>query len=625
MTKDELIALLKRYEWRDVEFKEAAKNMPKNVYETVSAFANTEGGHLVFGVKKQGQTVEVVGVLDVDKVQGDFLTALRQPDKISVILDVQEEYHEYEGADLLIFYVPEASRMSKPVYLDGNPQRAFLRKGGSDVRCVKDELNRFLMDAAVERHDGHAIECSIEQAFDIDTIRWYRAAYEGRPGNRSYAQVSDLDFLFQLGLLLDAGGTPKPTRAAILLFGTDGAVRQLLPRPVVDCQRFARTFEDMPTGERWTDRTLIEENLIRTWRRLLDWYQNLAEHPFRIDPVSLQRDDSLPDYIAFREAAINLLIHQDYSDHTRKPEIRVYQDRTVFWNPGDAFASIPDLLEPGQKEVRNPRIVTAFRRIGFSEHAGWGLPEVFRNWQALGRVPPRIVNDKAHKTFELSLLKEVLLSEEQLLLQASLGVHLSEDEARTFAYACRQRVITPSDITAITGQRGAAARQIANRLCTQLLLATDDSGEHYVLAEHLRERFSGQANQHTVLSADDIGRTTQQGHTAGQNLSTEQVGRQTRDLSTEQVQPLTSLSETQWRIVAFRDIPRTLNEIMTKLGMGSRGHFKNRHLDPLIRGGVVRMTNPDKPQASNQRYVLSEVGAQLKAQRLAKKRGTNEK
>jgi ATP-dependent DNA helicase RecG len=357
----------------------------------------------------------------------------------------------------------------------------------------------------------------------------------------------------------------------------------------------------------------------------LDWYQNLAEHPFRIDPISLQRDDSPPDYIAFREAAINLLIHQDYSDHARKPEIRVYQDRTVFWNPGDAFASISDLLEPGQKEVRNPRIVTAFRRIGFSEHAGWGLPEVFRNWQALGRVPPRIVNNKAHKTFELSLLKELLLSEEQLLLQASLGVHLSEDEARTFAYACRQPEITLSDITAITGQRGAAARQIADRLCTQLLLAPADPANHYMLAEHLRERFSGQANQHPVLLfGSDIDQATEQVDTAGQDLSTEQVGDQRTYLSTEQVQPLTSLSETQWRIVAFCDIPRTLNEIMAKLGMGSRGHFKNRHLDPLIRGGVVHMTNPDKPQASNQRYVLSEVGAQLKTQRLAKKRGPDE-
>ena len=51
MTQDELIELLNAHEWRDVEFKEAQRAVPRNAYETVSAFANTEGGHLVFGVK----------------------------------------------------------------------------------------------------------------------------------------------------------------------------------------------------------------------------------------------------------------------------------------------------------------------------------------------------------------------------------------------------------------------------------------------------------------------------------------------------------------------------------------------------------------------------------------------
>ena len=89
MTQDELIELLNAHEWRDVEFKEARRAAPKNAYETVSAFANTKGGHLVFGVKKSGQEMEVVGVLDVDKVQNDFLTTLRQPDKISVVVNVR--------------------------------------------------------------------------------------------------------------------------------------------------------------------------------------------------------------------------------------------------------------------------------------------------------------------------------------------------------------------------------------------------------------------------------------------------------------------------------------------------------------------------------------------------------
>ena len=44
MTQDELIELLNAHEWRDVEFKEEQRDVPQDAYETVSAFADTEGG-----------------------------------------------------------------------------------------------------------------------------------------------------------------------------------------------------------------------------------------------------------------------------------------------------------------------------------------------------------------------------------------------------------------------------------------------------------------------------------------------------------------------------------------------------------------------------------------------------
>ena len=88
MEKAELIERIEGYEWNDIEFKEARHAVPKNAYETVSAFANTKGGHLVFGVRQNGDEFEIVGVLAVDKVQSEFLTALRQPNKISVVLDI---------------------------------------------------------------------------------------------------------------------------------------------------------------------------------------------------------------------------------------------------------------------------------------------------------------------------------------------------------------------------------------------------------------------------------------------------------------------------------------------------------------------------------------------------------
>ena len=225
MTQDELIELLNAHEWRDVEFKEAQRDVPRNAYETVSAFANTEGGHFVFGVRKNGQAFEVVGVLDVDKVQNDFLTTLRQREKLSVIVNVREELHKHGDSDLLIFYVPEAHRSEKPVFLNRDIRRSYVRIGGCDVRCSDNERNRFLVDAAAERYDSQPVNFDLNTAFDLESIKWYRAVYEGRQGNRSHATLSDTDFLNEMGLLVEQHGQRAPSRAAIFLFGTNATFR----------------------------------------------------------------------------------------------------------------------------------------------------------------------------------------------------------------------------------------------------------------------------------------------------------------------------------------------------------------------------------------------------------------
>jgi len=51
MNKAELLARISDIEWEDFEVKEAASDIPKSCWETVSAFANTNGGWLILGNK----------------------------------------------------------------------------------------------------------------------------------------------------------------------------------------------------------------------------------------------------------------------------------------------------------------------------------------------------------------------------------------------------------------------------------------------------------------------------------------------------------------------------------------------------------------------------------------------
>ena len=163
MTHDELIKRLQGFEWNDVEFKKAQRDVPIDAYRTVSSFSNTAGGWLVFGVIDGDDDYEIVGVIEVDKVQNDFLSCLRTGDKLNRVVCVSESTIEHDGKTLLVFYVPEASRREKPVYLKKDIRQSFIRRGGCDEQCTLGEIERFLRDAAAERHDGQAVDLDPER------------------------------------------------------------------------------------------------------------------------------------------------------------------------------------------------------------------------------------------------------------------------------------------------------------------------------------------------------------------------------------------------------------------------------------------------------------------------------
>jgi ATP-dependent DNA helicase RecG len=621
MDRDELLQRLRSIEWNDIEFKEASWEVPKSALSTVSAFANTAGGHLVFGVRQANGVFTITGVTDADQVQNTFLGQVRDINKISVFLPIDGTVHNLPEGTVLAFYIPEAARQQKPVYLDGNPKKAHVRRGGRDDTCTGEELLRFIRDAAAVRYDAEPLDVDIARCFDEASVRWYRERFAAsNPGKDTAAD--DTAFLRNWGFLIEQGGVLRPTRAAILVLGSGEYVRQVLPRMVADMQLYRHTSDQYDSAVRWADRVTVEDNLVKAWQAIVDFYFRHSERPFAVDAATLRRDDDPPDYISFREAAINLLIHQDFGDTTRLPVIRLFRDQTEFFNPGDAFASREQLLDPGDKEVRNPSIVNAFRRIGLSDQGGTGMRAIFDGWRKLGYLPPEIENHKAEKSFRLRLRKEKLITEAQLLAQAQLGAHLSEQEADVFAYLSRKGRIDLTDVKALTGLSAADARKVVQRLTVQaLLVAQGETGNAFVLAEHLRARFAAeqtgevQGNQRVGGESSPSGSTEE---ATAQATAQAGIGR------TKLVQQLVQLTTIQWQIVALVDVPRTIVELTEHTGHKQRAHFKRQHLEPLLAGGIVRMTEPDKPTSPNQRYVLTEAGVQLKLWREQQSEGRTE-
>lgn len=68
-----------------VECKEASNLVPKSMWETYSAFANTSGGCIFLGVREnEDKTYTVTGVSSTAKVQSDIWSILGNKNKVSL-------------------------------------------------------------------------------------------------------------------------------------------------------------------------------------------------------------------------------------------------------------------------------------------------------------------------------------------------------------------------------------------------------------------------------------------------------------------------------------------------------------------------------------------------------------
>ena len=65
----------------------------------------------------------------------------------------------------------------------------------------------------------------------------------------------------------------------------------------------------------------------------------------------------------------------------------------------------------------------------------------------------------------------------------------------------------------------------------------------------------------------------------------------------------TKSTEMMNEVLAFCTQERSLTEIMSHLRLKHRNNAKSRYIDPLIEGGFLEMTIPEKPNSRNQKYV----------------------
>ena len=81
ITSDNIYRLIQQGENASVEVKECSVKLPRSLWETYSAFANTRGGVILLGIAEHKENplesrFEIQGVTDVEKIETDFFIIL---------------------------------------------------------------------------------------------------------------------------------------------------------------------------------------------------------------------------------------------------------------------------------------------------------------------------------------------------------------------------------------------------------------------------------------------------------------------------------------------------------------------------------------------------------------------
>lgn len=161
MTEKEIRDRLAIGEHIRLECKKAGSSeLPKSIWETYSAFANTMGGIILLGVEehKSGSSVKYSfsGVDAPAKMLSDFWNIINS-DKVShnTLLDKNVGVVDIDGKRIIYIDVPQANWRIKPIYINGNIYKgSYKRNHEGDYHCTEAEIKAMIRDSNEDGNDG---------------------------------------------------------------------------------------------------------------------------------------------------------------------------------------------------------------------------------------------------------------------------------------------------------------------------------------------------------------------------------------------------------------------------------------------------------------------------------------
>ncbi|MBA7660825.1 hypothetical protein ES703_68831 [subsurface metagenome] len=350
-----------RKESENLEFKKSVGEW-KEIVETVSAFSNTKGGKIVVGASNAGIILSTrIGKDTIEDLANKVVT--NTDPKVYPKIAVEK----IEKKNVIVIEVNEST--DKLVLAFGRP---FKRVGKSTIRMSKDEYETSILEKHKEklRFDNQICEDAKLNDINNDSVITFLKKAKTERGLDISSDTPVKEVLVRLKLIRNGA----LTNSAILLFGRNP--QGFFIQAEVKCVRFkgtgvTGTMIDMKDiGSNLIDQVIEVEKFIFSHISLTSWIEN--------GKIERQEKWEYPPK-AIREALVNAIAHRDYRS-TSKVQVRIFDDRIEFWNPGRLPAgwTVETLKQKHESKPWNPLIARVFFWIKYIEEVGTGTNKIIQ-------------------------------------------------------------------------------------------------------------------------------------------------------------------------------------------------------------------------------------------------------
>ena len=337
---------------------------PKSWLKSVSAFANGEGGILIFGISDDGRLAGLADAeSDAEKISEEIKSKL---DPVPV---VKLELKETDGKKLVLLHVYPGQET--PYYYIGDKQRlAFVRIGNESAVADRVQLKSLVLKGAGKTYD------SLPSSYRFEDMAFtkLRSVYYKRL-QRSF---DDSEFV-SWGVIDENGNL---TNAGALL-ADESPIRQSR----IFCTRWNGLDMTSGLGEA-VDDVELEGCIIGQLQDAVSFVRNNSRK--RWWKESDHREE-LPDYPerAVTEAISNAIIHRDYMQMGSEIHIDMYDDRMEIYSPGGMMdgrliQQLNPLAVPSKR--RNPLLADFFSRLGLMERRGSGMKKIIDSYKKFEKL-----------------------------------------------------------------------------------------------------------------------------------------------------------------------------------------------------------------------------------------------